>query len=118
MAEDKNGPDAAPRIGLDLGRQVLDSSRDSNPPQEQGKPSEEMIRERACEIWEREGRSGDPQDHWYSAERELGELSQERSEATVEDAPPAAVVDAFATVDSQTAEENKRPQKSRRKRTS
>jgi hypothetical protein len=31
------------------------------------------IRERAYEIWEREGRSGDPEDHWFEAERELTE---------------------------------------------
>ena len=32
---------------------------------------EQRIRERAYELWEREGRSGDPEDHWSRAEREL-----------------------------------------------
>jgi hypothetical protein len=32
---------------------------------------ERRIRERAYEIWEREGCSGDPKDHWLRAEREL-----------------------------------------------
>jgi hypothetical protein len=48
---------------------------------------DETIRQRAYEIWEREGRTGNPEDHWFRAQRELDE--QERSDATVEDAPPA-----------------------------
>ena len=32
---------------------------------------EARIRKRAYEIWEREGRSGDPEDHWVRAEREI-----------------------------------------------
>jgi hypothetical protein len=32
---------------------------------------EEKIRVRAYEIWERQGRSGDPEDHWLEAEGEL-----------------------------------------------
>ena len=32
---------------------------------------EERIRRRAYEIWEQEGRSGNPEDHWLRAEREL-----------------------------------------------
>ena len=32
---------------------------------------EEKIRQRAYEIWEREGRSGAPLDHWREAQREL-----------------------------------------------
>jgi hypothetical protein len=32
---------------------------------------EEKIRVRAYEIWERQGRTGDPEDHWLKAEREL-----------------------------------------------
>jgi hypothetical protein len=68
MSQEKTGPNATPRIGLDLGRQVFEP------------PSEDMIRQRAHEIWEREGRSGDPQDHWYRAQRELGKAPQEQSE--------------------------------------
>jgi hypothetical protein len=29
------------------------------------------IRDRAYEIWEQCGQSGDPEDHWFAAEREL-----------------------------------------------
>jgi hypothetical protein len=36
-----------------------------------GTEIEEKIRRRAYEIWESEGRVGDPQDHWLRAEREL-----------------------------------------------
>ncbi len=57
---------------------------------------EEEIRARAYEIWERQGRSGNPEDHWLEAERELKaeeaptEASQDRSEATVEEASPVS----------------------------
>ncbi len=49
---------------------------------------EEKIRVRAYEIWERQGHTGDPEDHWLEAERELKaeETSQDRSEATVQEA--------------------------------
>ena len=33
---------------------------------------EEKIRVRAYEIWERQRRTGDPEDHWLEAEHELG----------------------------------------------
>ena len=55
---------------------------------------DEKIRQRAYEIWENEGSSGDPEDHWFRAKRELADQGQERSDATVEDAPPAAAVEA------------------------
>jgi Protein of unknown function (DUF2934) len=32
---------------------------------------EQRIRERAYEVWESEGRSGNPEDHWSRAEQEL-----------------------------------------------
>lgn len=32
---------------------------------------EHDIRLRAYQIWEHNGRSGDPAEHWYAAEREL-----------------------------------------------
>ncbi len=39
------------------------------------------IQERAYEIWEREGRSGDPEDHWLRAEQELkGAASKDRND--------------------------------------
>jgi Protein of unknown function (DUF2934) len=60
---------------------------------------DEMIRMKAYEIWERQGRSGRPDDHWFEAERELKaeeptETAQDRSEATVEEASPVAAVEA------------------------
>jgi hypothetical protein len=61
---------------------------------------EEKIRMRAYEIWERQGRTGSPDDHWFGAERELKdneeliETSQDRSEATVEEAPPVEALEA------------------------
>ncbi|WP_201837722.1 DUF2934 domain-containing protein [Microvirga zambiensis] len=51
---------------------------------------DERIRQRAYEIWETEGRKGNPGDHWLRAENELREGNEERSEATVENAPAAA----------------------------
>ena len=62
---------------------------------------EEKIRVRAYEIWEREGFMGDPEDHWLEAEREIlakensAVTSQDRSEATVEEAPPVEAVEAL-----------------------
>jgi hypothetical protein len=32
---------------------------------------EQQVRERAYAIWEREGRSGNPHEHWAQAEQEL-----------------------------------------------
>ena len=59
---------------------------------------EDKIRQRAYQIWESEGRAGTPEDHWLRAERELVEREPERSDTTVEDAPPAAgEIDAAAT---------------------
>ncbi|KLK93442.1 hypothetical protein AA309_08970 [Microvirga vignae] len=55
---------------------------------------DERIRRRAYEIWESEGRTGNPEGHWFRAERELAEQGQERSGATVENAPPAAAAEA------------------------
>jgi hypothetical protein len=60
---------------------------------------EERIRVRAYEIWERQGCTGSPDDHWFGAERELKdneeltETSQDRSEATVEQASPVEALD-------------------------
>jgi Protein of unknown function (DUF2934) len=66
---------------------------------------EEKIRSRAYEIWERERRAGNPEDHWLQAEREIKaaatapqadearpEADDARPEATVEEAPPAESV--------------------------
>lgn len=62
---------------------------------------EDKIRVRAYEIWERQGRSGDPQDHWLEAERgvraeeDAKAASQDRPEATVESASPVEAVEAL-----------------------
>ena len=55
---------------------------------------EARIRKRAYEIWEREGRSGDPEDHWVRAEREI---AAEVSQTSVEDTLPS---DSAAAADS------------------
>ncbi|PVE21031.1 hypothetical protein DC522_28990 [Microvirga sp. KLBC 81] len=55
---------------------------------------DEKIRHRAYEIWEREGRTGNPEDHWFRAQHELADQGQECSAATAENAPPAAVAEA------------------------
>jgi hypothetical protein len=114
MTQDKTGPDATPRIGLDLGRQIFD---DSNGNRQSG-VSEEAIRQKAYELWENEGRGGDPHDHWYRAERELNQSQPEQSSATVENGPPAAGVGAMEAVSEQPAGEGGSPKKTRRKRTS
>ena len=77
---------------------------------------EERIRARAYEIWERQGRTGSPDDHWFGAERELKdneeliETSQDRSEATVEEAPP---IEAFDATDDSSAKSERSPRSSK-----
>ncbi len=66
---------------------------------------DERIRQRAYEIWEREGRTGSPEDHWFRAERELADQGQERSIVTVEDAPPVAAAEASSAVMGETPDE-------------
>jgi hypothetical protein len=58
---------------------------------------DEKIRQRAYEIWEREGRTGNPEDHWFRAQQELHEQGKERSDATVEDAAAAPEANSAAT---------------------
>ena len=60
---------------------------------------EEKVRVRAYQIWERQGRTGNPFDHWHEAEQELkaeetAGTSQDRPEATVEEATPVEAVEA------------------------
>lgn len=57
---------------------------------------DERIRQRAYELWESEGRTGNPEAHWFRAERELAAQEQDRSSATMEDAQPAAAAEAKA----------------------
>jgi hypothetical protein len=60
---------------------------------------EERIRVRAYEIWERQGRSGSPEDHWLEAERQLKAEEEQQGarqdpfEATVEQASPVEALD-------------------------
>jgi hypothetical protein len=61
------------------------------------KDFEQRVRQRAYEIWEREGRSGDPEDHWTRAERELRVPPALSGGIAVEDTLPD---DAVAAVDS------------------
>ena len=75
---------------------------------------EERIRRRAYEIWEREGRSGRPEDHWYRAESELAESAVQDSGATVEAAQPVSAAEAAQEVGAETAGAS--PKKPRRKR--
>ena len=53
-----------------------------------------LIRKKAYEIWEREGRSGDPEDHRVRAEREI---DGDASRTSVEEALPT---DSVAAADS------------------
>ena len=48
---------------------------------------ESETRKRAFEIWEREGRSGDPAAHWLEAERELGPNAQDCDKRSRESLP-------------------------------
>ncbi len=118
MTQDKTGPDATPRIGLDLGRQIFDDTGGGDRKDQQSGASEESIRQRAYEIWENEGRAGDSHDHWYRAERELNGSPQEQSFATVEGASPAAAVGAMEAVSEQPPSEEVAQKKPRRKRSS
>jgi hypothetical protein len=66
---------------------------------------DEKIRQRAYEIWEREGRTGNPEDHWFRAQQELNEQGQERSDETVADAPPAAAAEASSAATGEVPDE-------------
>jgi hypothetical protein len=118
MTQDKTGPDATPRIGLDLGRQIFDDPNGGHHENQQSSASEEAIRQRAYEIWEREGRAGDPHDHWYRAERELNQGQSEQSSAMVKNAPPATAVEAAGAITEQPPGGEVVQKKPRRKRTS
>jgi hypothetical protein len=113
----KTGPDATPRIGLDLGRQIFDNPNGNHQQDRRSGASEEAIRQKAYELWENEGRAGDPHDHWYRAERELNHGQQEQSSATVENASPAAAIGAMEAVTEQPAE-GATQKRTRRKRIS
>jgi hypothetical protein len=60
---------------------------------------EERIRRRAYEIWEQEGRAGNPDDHWLRAERELREPSEDTGGIAAEAVlPDEAVAAADAAI--------------------
>ena len=72
---------------------------------------EEKVRLRAYHIWERQGRTGNPYDHWHEAERELkaeeaADTSQDRPEATVEEATPVEAVEATQAATPDPADKN------------
>ena len=58
---------------------------------------DQRIHQRAYEIWEQEGRRGNPEDHWVRAERELRDNPQDIGGIAVEGALPD---DAIAAADS------------------
>jgi hypothetical protein len=80
---------------------------------------DEKIRMRAYEIWERQGCTGEPEDHWREAERELKaeeeptETAQDRPEATVEGAPPVEAVGALEAASDSPAKSNRSPRSSK-----
>jgi Protein of unknown function (DUF2934) len=98
MTHEKTGPDATPRIGLDLGRQIFDDPSGSDRQQERAGASEHIIRQRAYEIWESEGRSGDPQDNWHRAERELSDTRPGQSGSISDDPGPGKASAGMAQV--------------------
>jgi hypothetical protein len=80
---------------------------------------DEKIRIRAYEIWEHQGHSGSPDDHWFEAERELRaeeeppETAQGRPEAPVEQASPVAAVEAFEAASNSPAKRKRSPRSSK-----
>jgi Protein of unknown function (DUF2934) len=80
---------------------------------------EERIRARAYAIWEGQGRSGRPEDHWLEAEREVKtqeeatEISQGRSDATVEEAPPVEAVEALEAASARPPKSKRSPRSSK-----
>ena len=57
---------------------------------------EDRIRQRAYELWQQAGETGDPEDHWLQAERELTSRQQDHQQGTVDEATPDEVVVAAA----------------------
>jgi hypothetical protein len=66
---------------------------------------DEKIRQRAYEIWESEGRTGDPEEHWFRTQRELDDRNQERSDTTAENGPSAAGIKADSAATGETPDE-------------
>ncbi len=66
---------------------------------------DEKIRQRAYEIWQNEGRTGNPEDHWFRAQRELDDQGQKQADAIVEEAPPGAAADASSAATGEVPDE-------------
>src|SRR5215218_7320652 len=69
--------------------------------------ADETIRQRAYEIWERESRTGNPEDHWFRAQQEFDDQGQERSDGRVENAPPAAAAEASSAAAGEVPDEGR-----------
>jgi hypothetical protein len=72
---------------------------------------EEKVRLRAYHIWERQGRTGNPYDHWHEAERELraeaaATNAEDRSKATTQEATPVEAVEATQAATPDPADQN------------
>ena len=48
------------------------------------KEFQQQVRERAHEIWEQEGRPGDPQAHWARAEQEIAGSMMDKNKTSRE----------------------------------
>jgi hypothetical protein len=66
---------------------------------------DEKIRQRAYEIWQNEGRTGNPEDNWFRAQRELDDRGQKQADAIVEEAPPGAAADASSAATGEVRDE-------------
>ena len=53
---------------------------------------DDKIRKRAYELWQQAGQTGDPEDHWLQAERELAGRSENSGEASIHRVTPDEVV--------------------------
>jgi hypothetical protein len=67
-------------------------------------PQDERIRQRAYEIWESEGRGGNPEDHWVRAEQDLADTRQESVDTVEETASPRAGTGAASTSTGETSD--------------
>ncbi|HEX2136201.1 MAG TPA: DUF2934 domain-containing protein [Microvirga sp.] len=76
---------------------------------------EDRIRRRAYELWEQAGRTGDPEDHWLAAERELTQR-EGAAEPAGQDTSPVAAVEAMEAVGDRAASSGSRPRKARGER--
>ena len=57
------------------------------------KDLEQRIHQRAYEIWESEGRSGPPEDHWSRAAKELKDAGTTQGQDAVGTTPDDKIID-------------------------